>query len=108
LQALFAGFLEADKACRSRHRVSGTTATLALVVGWELLVANVGDSAAFLDTGKEVIALSGNHRIDDNTAERARIEAAGGAHSESTGFSCCIPLCVACQTSSYAASGKCQ
>jgi hypothetical protein len=24
LQALFAGFLEADKACRARHRVSGT------------------------------------------------------------------------------------
>jgi serine/threonine protein phosphatase PrpC len=87
LQALFAGFLEADKACRSRHRVSGTTATLALVVGWELLVANVGDSAAFLDTGKEVIALSGNHRIDDNTAERARIEAAGGA--------CCKGVAVA-------------
>ncbi|KAF6254310.1 hypothetical protein COO60DRAFT_1703399 [Scenedesmus sp. NREL 46B-D3] len=83
-KALFAGFLEADKACRARHRVSGATATLALVAGWELLVANVGDSAAYLDTGKEVIALSGNHRIDDNAAERARILASGGEISKST------------------------
>src|SRR5690349_11172621 len=78
MQALFAGFLEADKICRQRHKVSGTTATLAVAVGWELFVANVGDSAAYLDTGKEVIAVSGNHRIDDNPAERARILAAGG------------------------------
>lgn len=78
MQALFAGFLEADKICRQRHKVSGTTATLAIAVGWELFVANVGDSGAYLDTGKEVIAVSGNHRIDDNAAERARVIAAGG------------------------------
>jgi hypothetical protein len=36
-QALFAGFLEADKACRSRHRVSGTTATLTLTSSTHLL-----------------------------------------------------------------------
>jgi serine/threonine protein phosphatase PrpC len=35
--------------------VSGTTATIAAVVGWELLVANVGDSCAYLDTGAEVL-----------------------------------------------------
>jgi serine/threonine protein phosphatase PrpC len=33
----------------------GTTATLALACGWELLVANVGDSCAYLDTGSEVL-----------------------------------------------------
>ena len=27
----------------------------ALQVGWELMVANVGDSLAFLDTGTEVV-----------------------------------------------------
>lgn len=54
LQAMFAGFLEADKICRGRFKVSGTTATLAVVVGWEVFVANVGDSAAYLDTGKQV------------------------------------------------------
>lgn len=36
-------------------QVSGTTATAAVVVGWELLVANVGDSCAYLDTGAEVL-----------------------------------------------------
>jgi hypothetical protein len=51
---MFAGFLEADKAARRRLKTSGTTATLAVVVGWELFVANVGDSDAYLDTGKQV------------------------------------------------------
>lgn len=36
----------------------GTTATLAIVCGWELLVANVGDSCAYLDTGNEVLQVS--------------------------------------------------
>ncbi|KAK9830885.1 hypothetical protein WJX81_001707 [Elliptochloris bilobata] len=58
-------------------KVSGTTATAAVVLGWELLVANVGDSCAYLDTGAEVLLVSGNHRLDDNKAERARAEAAG-------------------------------
>ena len=38
-----------------RVQVSGTTATVAIVLGWELLVANVGDSCAYLDTGAEVL-----------------------------------------------------
>ena len=33
----------------------GTTATLAVACGWELVVANVGDSCAYLDTGSEVL-----------------------------------------------------
>ena len=36
-------------------QVSGTTATVAVIVGWDLLVASVGDSEAYLDTGAEVV-----------------------------------------------------
>ncbi len=54
-QAMHSAFLEVDSECQRRFKQSGTTATLAVSVGWELLVANVGDSCAFLDTGSEII-----------------------------------------------------
>ena len=54
-QALFAGFVEANATCMSRYKESGATATLAVSVGWELLVASVGDSLAYLDTGSEIV-----------------------------------------------------
>lgn len=58
---------------------SGTTATVVAVVGWEVFVANVGDSLAYLDTGSECIRVSANHRIDDSLSERNRIKSAGGS-----------------------------
>ena len=36
-------------------QVSGSTATVAAVTGWEVIIANVGDSCAYLDTGGEVV-----------------------------------------------------
>lgn len=36
-------------------QISGTTAMVAVIVGWDLLVASVGDSEAYLDTGAEVV-----------------------------------------------------
>lgn len=54
-----------NNTCRalSAHRrvvtqVSGATATVAVIVGWDLVVASVGDSTAFLDTGAEVVQVS--------------------------------------------------
>eukprot|EP00798_Chlamydomonas_sp_ICE-L_P008245 gene8245-1514_t len=76
-KALHAAFIECDTECTKRFKSSGTTATLAVAVGWELLVANVGDSDAYLDTGKEIILVSGNHRAE-NKEEAERVEAAGG------------------------------
>ena len=70
--------MSTNEACQKKFKESGSTATLALVVGWELLVANVGDSSAYLDTGSEIIQVTGNHRVDDNADERARVKAAGG------------------------------
>ena len=58
-QALFAGFVEANATCMSRYKESGATATLAVSVGWELLVASVGDSLAYLDTGSEIVQVRG-------------------------------------------------
>ncbi|KAI8474390.1 MAG: hypothetical protein J3K34DRAFT_130545 [Monoraphidium minutum] len=78
-KALYAAFMRADAECKRRFRKSGTTATLAVACGWSLLVAGVGDSCAYLDTGREIMLVSPNHRIDDNADERARIIAAGGA-----------------------------
>ena len=58
-QACSAAFkaVDADAQRRWPER-GGTTATLAVVCGWELLVANVGDSCAYLDTGSEVLQAS--------------------------------------------------
>ena len=70
--------MRADAEVKRRFRKSGTTATLAVVCGWELLIASVGDSHAYLDTGRETVLVSANHRIDDNEEERERIKAAGG------------------------------
>ena len=44
-------------------QVSGSTATVAVIVGWDLLVASVGDSEAYLDTGAEVIQVCFLHMV---------------------------------------------
>lgn len=38
--------------------MSGTTATVAAISGWEAVIANVGDSCAYMDTGVEVVLVS--------------------------------------------------
>ena len=58
VQAMFAGFVEADKVCMAKYKESGTTATLAVAVGWELVIASVGDSLAYLDTGAEIVQVT--------------------------------------------------
>ncbi len=54
-QALHAGFVEINAECKRRFKQSGTTATLVVVAGWEVVVASVGDSCAYMDTGTEII-----------------------------------------------------
>ncbi len=44
--------------CSLMTQVSGATATVAVIVGWDLVVASVGDSTAYLDTGAEVVQVS--------------------------------------------------
>lgn len=52
-QACAEAFLRCNAEAQRRFPEGGTTASLALATGWELLVANVGDSCAYLDTGTE-------------------------------------------------------
>lgn len=55
-QACSAAFQAVDADAQRRWpQRGGTTATLAVACGWELLVANVGDTCAYLDTGSEVL-----------------------------------------------------
>ena len=56
--ALAAAFAATERDFLTRNQESGTTATVAAVAGWQVLVANVGDSLAFLDTGSEVIQVT--------------------------------------------------
>ena len=79
------GFAHCNQEAQRRFKAGGgTTATLAVAVGWELIVANVGDSLAFLDTGAEVLAVSGNHRLESNKTEVERILGSGGEVAPST------------------------
>ncbi|KAI8103117.1 hypothetical protein M9434_005902 [Picochlorum sp. BPE23] len=77
-RAVQKAFLKCDEMACKQFSHGGTTATVALVCGWQLLVANVGDSCAYFDTGSEVLAVSGNHRLEDNADEVKRIEESGG------------------------------
>jgi len=76
--AVHRAFLKCDEMACKQFPHGGTTATMAFLCGWQLLVANVGDSCAYLDTGAEVLAVSGNHRLEDNHEEVLRIENNGG------------------------------
>ncbi|KAL3143652.1 hypothetical protein ABBQ38_002448 [Trebouxia sp. C0009 RCD-2024] len=75
--ALVSTFKKVQDQFHAHTQVSGSTATVAVIVGWDLLVASVGDSEAYLDTGAEVIQVSDTHRLDDNKAEKKRCEDAG-------------------------------
>lgn len=51
--------------------------SVALVCGWLLTVANVGDSEVFLDTARGTTEMSCCHKIDDNVSEQKRLQLAG-------------------------------
>ena len=59
--------------------LGGTTATLVLTAGRLVTVANVGDSAAFIDPGGgALLRLTADHRVASSRSEAARVRAGGG------------------------------
>ena len=56
----------------------GCTVSMALTSKHLLTVANIGDSEAFLDTGRKfIIEMTKSHKIDTNTDEQDRLRKAG-------------------------------
>ena len=76
-------FVETDRAWCEEKRPSGTTATVAVLSGWEVVVASVGDSDLWLDTGAEIVRVSESHRLGSCTREQKRVRLAGGSCSRS-------------------------
>lgn len=83
--ALIEAMDEVDTEWYNEERPSGTTATVALVSGWLLSVANVGDTCAILHTGDKVMEMTRSHRLDDCPDERKRLSESG-AHLASLGY----------------------
>lgn len=77
IEALVAAFEDIDVQWRQKKQMSGTTITVAVVVGWLLTVANVGDSLAFLNSVGGFRQLTANHRLQTNSCEVDRLRSAG-------------------------------
>ncbi|XP_048563374.1 probable protein phosphatase 2C 3 isoform X1 [Triticum urartu] len=78
-RALVAGFVKTDKEFQTKGQTSGTTATFAIIDGWTITVASVGDSRCILDAqGGAVSLLTVDHRLEENVEERERVTASGG------------------------------
>jgi serine/threonine protein phosphatase PrpC len=78
-RALVAGFVKTDKDFQERAQTSGTTVTFAIVEGWVVTVASVGDSRCVLESSDgEIHYLSADHRLECNEEERERVTASGG------------------------------
>ncbi|GLC33563.1 hypothetical protein PLESTB_000088500 [Pleodorina starrii] len=76
-QAVVETFVRLDNDWIAVGHMSGTTVTAAILVGYLLTVANLGDSSAVLDTGCSILELTGSHRIQSNPDEQSRLRSAG-------------------------------
>eukprot|EP00002_Diphylleia_rotans_P024482 TRINITY_DN4836_c0_g1_i1.p1 TRINITY_DN4836_c0_g1~~TRINITY_DN4836_c0_g1_i1.p1 ORF type:complete len:387 (+),score=88.69 TRINITY_DN4836_c0_g1_i1:62-1222(+) len=83
--ALSDSFVETDKEFIRRGSRGGTTATVAVIAGSELVVAWVGDSRAVMccDGRSTAVQLTNDHRPTRDD-ERARVERAGGSIHKGT------------------------
>jgi serine/threonine protein phosphatase PrpC len=49
--------------------VGGCTATAVFLNGWHVTCGNVGDSSCYVDSGRQIVRLSADHRLDCNDDE---------------------------------------
>jgi len=76
-RALCDTFVHIENQWLGMGHIAGSTVTIVLITGRLLTAANVGDSAAVLDTGCSLLELTDSHRIQDHVKEKARLLAAG-------------------------------
>ncbi|KMS95330.1 hypothetical protein BVRB_009270 [Beta vulgaris subsp. vulgaris] len=78
-RALVAGFVKTDKDFLEKGQASGTTVTFAIIEGWSVTVASLGDSRCIFESAEgEIFSLSADHRLESNAEERERVTASGG------------------------------
>nr|GMD94549.1 probable protein phosphatase 2C 12 [Ipomoea batatas] len=76
-RALVAGFVKTDKDFQEKAHTSGTTVTLAIIEGWVVTVASVGDSRCILESAEgEIYYL--RERITASGGEVGRLNTGGG------------------------------
>lgn len=82
IEALKATFAEVDKnfleKAEKENIQGGSTATIALILGTHLYLANVGDSEAVLSRSGKAVPLTIVHNMHKNLGEEQRIKKIGG------------------------------
>jgi len=71
--AIVKGYRTYDADFASTGQMSGCTATSVFLNGWTVTAGNVGDSSCFVDSGKEILQLTADHRIATNPDELNRL-----------------------------------
>ncbi|GMH43107.1 hypothetical protein BSKO_11029 [Bryopsis sp. KO-2023] len=72
-EALTTSFVALDEEFAEMGCGSGTTVSVALLSGWLLTVANVGDSEVFLDVGGAIGEMTSCHKVHSNQSEQQRL-----------------------------------
>ncbi|GAX84868.1 hypothetical protein CEUSTIGMA_g12289.t1 [Chlamydomonas eustigma] len=84
-KAVCEAFAQTEIQWLARRHIAGTTLTVVLISGNLVTSANVGDSAAVIDSGETILELTDSHRIQTHTQEKARLEASQ-CHIAQLGF----------------------
>ncbi|GMH43268.1 hypothetical protein BSKO_11190 [Bryopsis sp. KO-2023] len=76
-RAISETFETLDEEWLIKQKMSGTTVTIAVLHGWFLTVANVGDSLAYLHCNGCIYPMTHDHRISHSQSEQERLRNSG-------------------------------